>query len=95
MRDQVGNAVPITAYSTDWAQGGPIIERELIRVIGPSAHGIDWVARIKQGLPSNMNGWFEKTGPTQLIASMRCFIASKLGDDIEISEELIELHLSS
>ena len=27
-------------------------------------------------------------GPTPLIAAMRCFVASKLGDDIEIPEEL-------
>jgi hypothetical protein len=26
--------------------------------------------------------------PTPLIAAMRCYVASKLGDDIEIPEEL-------
>ena len=28
-------------------------------------------------------------GPTPLIAAMRCFVASKLGDEIEIPEELL------
>lgn len=28
-------------------------------------------------------------GPTPLIAAMRCYIASKLGDEIEVPEELI------
>jgi hypothetical protein len=29
------------------------------------------------------------TGPTLLIAAMRCFVASKLGDTIDIPEELL------
>ena len=74
--------------STDWAQGGPIIERELIRVIAPTIRGVDWIARIKHGLPSNMNGWFEKTGPTPLIAAMRCYVASKLGDSVEVPDSI-------
>ena len=75
--------------STDWSQGGPIIERELIRVIAPTMRGIDWIARIKQGLPSSMHGWFEKTGPDPLIAAMRCYVASKLGDAVQIPTELV------
>jgi hypothetical protein len=62
--------------STDWKQGGPIIEREGI-AIGKSWEG--WKA-------------FTETsggeGPTPLIAAMRCYVASKLGDDVEIPEEL-------
>jgi hypothetical protein len=27
-------------------------------------------------------------GPTPLIAAMRCYVASKMGDDIELPEEL-------
>ena len=77
-----------TKYSTDWAQGGPIIERELIRLIAPTVCGVDWVARVKQNLPSNMNGWYEKYGPTPLIAAMRCYVSSKLGDDVEIPENI-------
>lgn len=29
-------------------------------------------------------------GPTPLIAAMRCFVASKLGDEVEIPEELVK-----
>lgn len=29
-------------------------------------------------------------GPTPLIAAMRCFVASRLGDEIEIPEELLK-----
>jgi hypothetical protein len=64
------------APSTDWAQGGPIIERENIAT---AWHITRWVA---------WRGVVEHPGPTPLIAAMRCFVASKLGNDIEIPEEL-------
>ena len=67
-------------YSTDWAQGGPIIERECMRVEYLHSEQ-DWVADVK-------GGFFEQYGDTPLIAAMRCYVASKLGDEVEIPEEL-------
>ncbi len=75
-------------FSTNWSQGGPIIERELIRVISPTAKGINWVARIRCGMIGTVHEWLESYGPTPLIAAMRCLVASKLGDEVEIPEEL-------
>jgi len=72
-------------YSTNWALGGPIIERELIRVVAPKVQGVCWVARS----PDGINAWHEAIGPTPLIAAMRCYVASKLGDEIKIPEELL------
>jgi len=73
-------------YSTDWAQGGPIIEREKIEVTPWGVSG-DWRARDfyepSPGVPCA-----EQYGPTLLIAAMRCYIASKLGDEVEIPNEL-------
>ena len=68
--------------STDWAQGGPIIERE---GIGINAHldGFEWFAHDYWG----MN---EQAAEKPLEAAMRCYVASKLGDDVEIPEELME-----
>jgi hypothetical protein len=63
--------------STDWAQGGPIIERERIEL---EHDGFIWWARIKADE--------DYSGPTPLIAAMRCYVASKLGDEVEIPEEL-------
>ena len=65
--------------STDWAQGGPIIERERICLIDQG--GDYW-----QGLW----GWKEAFGPTFLIAAMRCYVAGKLGDEVDIPEELLQ-----
>jgi hypothetical protein len=66
--------------STDWAQGGPIIERELI-TIQPVVRPDGWMARTQR----QDSVW---EGPTSLIAAMRCYVASKLGDDVEIPNEL-------
>lgn len=65
-------------YSTDWSQGGPIIEREGIEV-SPEIECIRWYGSV--------NGFF-LDGPTPLIAAMRCYVASKLGDTVEIPKEL-------
>ena len=68
----------VKQYSTDWSQGGPIIEREKIGVI-PSAEDANvWVASVYE--PE----WkFNRTGPTPLIAAMRCFVSAELGDEVE------------
>ncbi len=71
-------------YSTIWAQGGPIIERERILVqpeIGKEGAGNAWSAIAIEG--------FECFGPTPLIAAMRCYVASKLGDEVDVPDELL------
>lgn len=72
-------------YSTDWAQGGPIIEREKIEL---RYHDVI-VAGIwyRDGIGSDECS-HKAIGPTPLIAAMRCFVASKLGDEAEVPEEL-------
>jgi hypothetical protein len=67
--------------STNWSQGGPIIEREGIDVLTHAEHG--WTAGY-----GNNTGLYGN-GDTPLIAAMRCYVASKLGDEIEIPEELL------
>lgn len=73
-------------FSTNWLLSGPIIEREYIQL------NIDlaWKAHIicedkKFGGVER----FENSGPTPLIAAMRCYIASKLGEECDIPDELI------
>lgn len=69
--------------STDWSQGGPIIDRERIELIWfqPKA---EWHAYYWNDEGLRPGG----TGPTRLIACLRCYVASKLGDEVEIPEEL-------
>lgn len=72
--------------STNWAQGGVIIESE-----GMGVWMYQWN---EQGDPEV--GWYAetkdgdhvKTGTTPLIAAMRCYVASKLGDEVDLPPNL-------
>ena len=64
--------------ATDWAQGGPIIEREGITLTHQQTQ---WVAQTDDDVFAY--------GPTPLIAAMRCYVVSKLGDNIDIPDELL------
>ena len=65
-------------YSSEWDYGGPIIERERIEL---EWSGSEWWARI----------WADNDfkGSTPLIAAMRCYVASKLGEEVELPEGLL------
>lgn len=67
-------------YSRDWAQAGPIIEREGIQL---ARVGGGWEASVYA------DGVFCQ-GPTPLVAAMRCFVASRLGDDVDIPEGICQ-----
>jgi hypothetical protein len=69
-------------YSTDWSQGGPIIEREKICTTTVD-YGNAW------GATMTTNNDLLWHGPTLLIAAMRCYVANKLGDEINVPEELL------
>ena len=64
-------------YSSDWLWCGPLIEREGIALL-PREEG-DWSATCEDG------AWH---GHTPLVAAMRCFVASRMGDTIEVPEGL-------
>jgi hypothetical protein len=85
-----GNAdQPLHSYtpSTDWAQAGPVIEREEISVSREFASSrIEWAAWTPAPIRDESEAF--GYGPTPLIAAMRCYVASKLGDEIETPEEL-------
>ena len=68
-------------YSTSWAQGGPIIEREHISTEWSSLWDC-WTARDLR------NAAFSFMGPTPLIVAMRSFVASRLGEEVEVPDEL-------
>lgn len=68
--------------STDWSQGGPIIEREEIAV-RRTYEDTGWTAS-KHLAPAT----FFEEGSTPLVAAMRCYVASMLGDTIDVPEEL-------
>lgn len=81
----VSNNVP--AYSTDWNAGGPIIEREGISLEAPNEHdyGSDqWTAEFEHPARSDGVQRSYGIGETPLIAAMRAYVASRLGDEVEL-----------
>jgi len=70
--------------SNNWAQGGPIIELNKISprlekeglYLAPYFNGVAHVGH--------------QAGPTPLVAAMRCYVASKLGDTVDVPEELVK-----
>lgn len=87
--------VAVPSYSTDWAQGGPIIDREDI-AMSSKPDGL-WAAYAPKGTRlvvhagqsvEVFNWTYKQCGYTPLIAAMRCYVASKLGNDIDLPEKL-------
>ena len=83
-----GNADEYFGYSTDWAKGGAIIARENINF---------WTSNSWQDERGNFTSiktakhptsTQHHNGETPLIAAMRCYVSSKLGDEVELPEEL-------
>ena len=72
--------------STNWAQGGSIIEREGISIV-QQGDAAEWVASVYNYTEGDWH--LHTTGPTPLIAAMRCYVASKIGDTIQVPEGLL------
>lgn len=83
-----GGSSAVSAFSpqTQWEQGGPIIERERI-CLHAALPGGDFCAYYREVIEDDER-WFY--GPTPLIAAMRCRVARKLGDEIDVPEELLK-----
>lgn len=76
--------------SVAWEQGGPIIESERIKLFINVSD--TWTAQIKtrtdDGTLSGQMVWYSGSGPTPLIAAMRCVVVSRLGDEVDLPKEL-------
>lgn len=75
------------SFSTDWNLAGPIIEREGIAT-GRTRNGKGYAAWIGYASDYGMVKFY--TAHNLLTAAMRCYVASKLGDEVEIPDEMIK-----
>lgn len=79
-------------YCTDWSLGGPIMERELNNLFKENKLDLSapdtWVA-VKNMKAEYGTLLLQQSGPTPLIAGMRCFVASKMGDEVDVPEDLL------
>lgn len=76
-----------------WAQGGPIIERMFAQGLHIRTNEFGPNPLPRAMIVASLNGDVHAGfyfGPTPLVAAMRCYVASKLGDEVEISEELLK-----
>ena len=66
-------------YSTDWSQGGPIIELMGMHISRTNKTDKEpWAACITH--------WID--GTTPLVAAMRCYVAYRWGDEVDVPKEL-------
>lgn len=72
-------------YSTSWSQGGPIIE--LDRICIDIGHDGVWLAYSKQNYGDEKA--FMHSGNSPLTAAMRAYVAMRLGDEVDVPEELV------
>jgi len=75
---------PDLLFSHKWEAGGPIIEQEKLDVLymGDGVNEHYWRAEA-------VGGFTFAEGLTPLIAAMRCFVASRLGEEVEVPKELL------
>jgi len=98
------NPVPgmsLPRFSSCWTQSGPIIDREgiLLRPLRRAGHALDGqcLAMYDGGNTGSVVQWIKNkdwrhhylSGPTSLVAAMRCFVVRKLGDTAEVPDELV------
>ncbi len=78
------------SYSERWDQGGPIIDQMSEDFGLATLHNekVDGTKIVKLFRKDKGRMY---VGPTLLIAAMRCYVASKLGEEVEIPDELVSL----
>lgn len=78
---------PIFNPSADWSQGGPLIENLEISIVKEFGRKVYACSEIEVGNCWHVSG--DQSGDTYLIAAMRAIVAAKLGEEIEVPEELV------
>lgn len=77
-----------TDYRGNWELCGLILEREKINLEYPR-NNCPWQANMWHEHLRDGSHFSHGSGDTAFEAAMRCYVASKLGDEIEIPKELI------
>ena len=72
--------------STNWNQGGPLILQYGASLDRESCD--DWGSVILVDRGDGIPSWGVMIGPTPLIAACRAIVAAKLGDEVDVPEEL-------
>lgn len=89
-------------FSVNPAAGQPVLEAEGVglRAVRRPGHSMDglWLAAYDHGNTGSMVQWVKRKdwhkhyfeGPTMLIAGLRCVVAKRLGNEVDVPEELLK-----
>lgn len=70
----------------DWTDGGQLIDKHQFNIVAGNTHGLCVVKSWSMGVVARTY----PDGETHLIAAMRAIVAARLGEEVEIPNELIE-----
>ena len=80
-----GNFTRTFEPSTDWSQGGPLVERYRVKLTPVDSHA---KATTWHGLSDDGRRVFGRYGGSPLIAAMRAIVAAEIGEELDVPEEL-------
>lgn len=84
-RGKIGQCFFLLNWSTNWAQSGPLLDE--FDVWLSSDEGVH-----SASTHPHVNEYI-RTGPTKLIAACRAIVAAKLGDEVEVPDDLLSAPL--
>ena len=73
--------------STDWSQGGPLIDKYAVKV--EHFPGETIASKANARVAMNRTAYWQ-SGPTPLVALCRAIVAANLGDVVSVPEELVQ-----
>lgn len=82
---RVNHGLDTWSPSTDWSQGGPLIERFRVDIITERAGMVAAYSCGEEYQPLTSDYY----GSTALIATCRAIVAAKLGDEVDVPEGLV------
>lgn len=92
--DEVDSPDGIFRPSTDPSQGGPILTSQGITTRYDQRRKVGWEAFIwepsQHDLTEQSSQKFWMFDKEQLVAGLRCYVASEMGDEVDIPEELLK-----
>lgn len=90
--DQATMEIGLGRYSpsTNWSQGGPIIDKHITFIAETANDGCFADACMFGSEPLPIREW-DGRGPTILTAAMRAIVAAELGEVVEVPDELVEV----
>lgn len=76
--------------STDWSQGGPLIEKYRVDLQAPTHSAKPWVAYACGDFYDGIYDVFTLEADTPLIAACRAIVSAELGDVVSVPAELLK-----